>query len=99
MNLPANCFSTKRGTIAMKQLRLAIPVVFGFSVQTIVGATIYDTGPFTADAGAMASDFSTSTQLVTPMQRADDFVLQSASQITKVNWWGVYEGEATSEGL
>lgn len=63
----------------------------------ILGAIIYDTGPFTADGGAMESDFSSSVS-AGPIQFADDFLLQSASQITRLNWWGLYAFHNTPEG-
>ena len=74
----------------MKQVTLLTAVALSLSVHPIVGATIYDTGPFTADGGAMASDFSSSTTPTSPIQRADDFLFSSTSQITTINWWGQY---------
>jgi hypothetical protein len=65
--------------------------------RPLPGATIYDTGAFTTNGGAMASDFSSST-LTGPIQRADDFVLDGPAEITGVNWWGLYAFSNTPEG-
>jgi hypothetical protein len=82
----------------MKQSILAAAVIVTLATYPSRGAIIFDTGPFTADGGSMASDFSTSTNLPSPVQRAADFVLQNASQITRVSWWGDYVPGNTPPG-
>jgi hypothetical protein len=55
----------------------------------VVAATIFTTGPYSAAAGAIVSDFSQSaTQSAQAI--ADNFLLSSPSVATKVNWWGLY---------
>ena len=61
------------------------------------GTTIYDTGSFTADGGAIASDFSSFAQGGS-YQCADDFILSSASQLTGLNWWGIYAFDNIVQG-
>lgn len=68
----------------MKQITLLATVALALSTRPMVAATIYDNGAFTAEAGAMASDFDF------PFQRAEDFLLQSSSLVARVNWWGQY---------
>jgi hypothetical protein len=86
---------------AMRQLILLVAVGLSLSPRQSLAATIYDTGRFTADGGAMASDFSLATNrvgLISRIQRADDFALQNESHVTCVNWWGLYAFENTPQG-
>jgi hypothetical protein len=85
----------------MKRLTLFSSVILSMLARHGVTAVIYDTGPFTSDGGAMASDFSSAdgrSAFLAPVQRADDFSIQDSSQITSLNWWGQYAFENTPQG-
>src|SRR5207253_5335264 len=76
----------------MKRLTLLSSIILSVLIRPGVADVIYDTGPFTSEGGAMASDFSF------PIQRADDFSIQANAQITSLNWWGQYLPASTPQG-
>ena len=81
----------------MKRITLLAAVLLPLSARPVVGATIYNTGPFSPAAGALESDFSVKATSGA-VQRADDFRLSNLSQITRVNWWGLYALGNTPQG-
>jgi hypothetical protein len=54
-------------------------------------ALLADTGAPSPDAGAVASNFAGGDPEYA-FQSADDFQLATASAITRVRWWGFYQG-------
>ena len=73
----------------MKRFALLAGALLSLSAPPVVRAVIFTTGPYSAAAGALESDFNqTATQGAQAI--AGSFSLSSPSVVTRVNWWGLY---------